>query len=112
MTQGRQTTRLDRIEDTVSQRLPQGPLMMPEDERWEFVQNLVGEILDGDDGRMGRKFAELGSLDREVVSNNLHGGWSLGWWGDADGCQRVKGWLAGQNGGRSATASRRNFRLS
>ncbi len=96
MTQGRHATRLDKIEDAVNQRRPQGPPMMPRDERWEFVQNLVGEILDGGDGSMGRKFTELGDLDREVVRNNLHGGWSLGWWGDADECQRVKDWLAGQ----------------
>lgn len=96
MAHGRHTTRLNKIEDAVNERRPKGPPMMPQEERWDFVLRLVREILEGGDGSMGRRFSELEGMNRKVLGNILWGGWSLGWWGNKDECQRVKDWLVVQ----------------
>jgi hypothetical protein len=69
---------------------------MSEDERLEFAQELAGEILQGGDGSMERKFAELVGLNRVAVRNILTGFGRFGCWGETDEMQRVDGWLAEQ----------------
>jgi hypothetical protein len=69
---------------------------MSKSERWEFSQKLADEILNGGDGSMGQRFAELAGLNRVAVRNILTGGGRLGLWGVADEMKRVDGWLAEQ----------------
>lgn len=99
MIQGKQMTRLDKIEHIVGQRRPQGPPLMSKDERLEFTQKLAREILHGGDGAMGRKFVGLVGLNRLAVSNILTGFGRFGCWGEADEMQRVDDWLGERDAG-------------